>query len=381
MSVSREKEPSMSKRTSLFGGLTLAGTALLFGTGCPFLPFLLLLLLLVPQQPAEFRSADVVRGGKLYDKWWEVDGVDPNKAVAPTDPHPLWDTDRNPQTSAADTWRCKQCHGWDYKGKTDLFATGAGSAGIPGILNTTLSPQEVFDLIKGGSSSTAQGTPNHNYGSVLSDADIWDLTRFVFDGTIDTSTMIDPSGAFSGDENTGQNLWNDGFGSAASCPTCHGPDGRCINFAGGDEEEYVGTVAADNPWEFQHKVRFGQPGADPNMPNWIDAGATLDDVADLGAYAQTLPTSGEQLCGGGGGTGGTTGDATSGQNLYDTYCSTCHALGSHDTTGSPDLSGHANEVVNDLTTISAAMAAVGPSGNGTLTDQEVADLKAFISQN
>ena len=41
------------------------------------------------------------------------------------------------------------------------------------------------------------------------------------------------------------------------------------------------AIANDNPWEFQHKVRFGQPGS--TMPVAISGGATNQDVADLGA--------------------------------------------------------------------------------------------------
>ena len=29
-----------------------------------------------------------------------------------------------------------------------------------------------------------------------------------------------------------------------------------------EEPEWVGTIAVDNPWEFMHKVRVGQPGFD-----------------------------------------------------------------------------------------------------------------------
>jgi len=50
----------------------------------------------------------------------------------------------------------------------------------------------------------------------------------------------------------------------------------------------VGTLAADNPWEFLHKVRFGQPGT--TMPSATELGWSLQDVADVLAHAQTLPT-------------------------------------------------------------------------------------------
>jgi len=31
------------------------------------------------------------------------------------------------------SWRCKECHGWDYKGKDGSYASGAHATGIKGI--------------------------------------------------------------------------------------------------------------------------------------------------------------------------------------------------------------------------------------------------------
>ena len=78
------------------------------------------------------------------------------------------------------------------------------------------------------------------------------------------------------------------------CFACHGPDGTKINFRSTEEPEYIGTVASENPQEFLHKARFGQPGSDPTMPSTFDLGWGLQDVLDVTAYAQTLPT-GEEV--------------------------------------------------------------------------------------
>jgi thiosulfate dehydrogenase len=73
-----------------------------------------------------------------------------------------------------------------------------------------------------------------------------------------------------------------------TCASCHGVDGKKINFHDADDPEYLGTVASGNPWEFFHKVLFGQPGAP--MPSGIGLGWSAEEIADLAAYAQTLPT-------------------------------------------------------------------------------------------
>jgi len=70
------------------------------------------------------------------------------------------------------------------------------------------------------------------------------------------------------------------------CAVCHGEDGAEINFADGEETEYVGTVATDNPWEFFNKASVGQPGE--TMPAGLNLGWSLQDIIDLLTYAQTL---------------------------------------------------------------------------------------------
>jgi hypothetical protein len=95
-----------------------------------------------PEDP--FESADVVRGGRMYDRFWAEAGSEP--AID----HPLWatrpDPDSNPRTGST-TWRCKECHGWDYKGVDGAYGSGSHRTGFPGIFGTALTPQEVFDLL------------------------------------------------------------------------------------------------------------------------------------------------------------------------------------------------------------------------------------------
>lgn len=240
--------------------------------------------------PAEFLAASVARGGSLYDKWWSVTG-----ATAPTTDHPLWasrpDTTSNTRTGA-DTWRCKECHGWDYKGVVGAYATGSHKTGIVGIFGTTKTAQEIFDLLKNANGAAAQSTPGHDYGTMLSDADIWDLARFVLEGQIDTDTIIDSGGAFTGAVASGQTLYENPVGTALlACSSCHGTDGLSIPpGAPATHDDWVGKIANDNPWEFQHKLRYGQPSATA-MPQLDDSGASTQDINDLGAYAQTLPQS------------------------------------------------------------------------------------------
>ncbi len=232
----------------------------------------------VPSEPQGFLDANAVRGGGLYDKWWAVTGQD-----EPTEDHPFWatrpDVDSN-QRTGADTWRCKECHGWDYKGVDGAYASGSHRTGIGGIFGTALSAQEAFDRIKDGHGFAVAG---------LSDDDVWDLAKFVLEGQIDTDEIIDAAGAFIGDAAAGQPLFDDGGGTGIGCAVCHGADGLTIPPGGSEDfDDWVGGLSNDNPWEFQHKVRFGQPGT--AMPPQADT-LTTEQVADLSAYSQTLPES------------------------------------------------------------------------------------------
>ncbi len=68
---------------------------------------------------------------------------------------------------------------------------------------------------------------------------------------------------------------------------CHGRMGQIINFGDEDKPEFVSTIAKQNPWEFIHKVRAGQPGT--RMRSGFILKWTVDDIRDLLAYARILP--------------------------------------------------------------------------------------------
>jgi thiosulfate dehydrogenase len=58
-----------------------------------------------------------------------------------------------------------------------------------------------------------------------------------------------------------------------------------LNFGSKENPEFVGTVAADNPWEGLHKVVNGQPGE----PMPVMRGFSLEMAADILANVQSLP--------------------------------------------------------------------------------------------
>lgn len=219
-------------------------------------------------------AGSVSRGGQLYDQWWKVLGLD-----APADDNPMWARQTTNEGSGADTWRCKECHGWDYKGAEGAYASGSHATGFPGVFNAQSKSLE--DLV---AQISGQVNPDHDF-SVMSEEAIQELAVFLTEGLEDYTPLIDADKkAVGGDSAKGEALYS------SSCATCHGADGTTLNFGDAAEPEYVGTIAVDNPWEFIHKVRMGQPGSSPAMPAAVDVGWSTQDVVDVLTYAQGLPT-------------------------------------------------------------------------------------------
>jgi thiosulfate dehydrogenase len=234
----------------------------------------------VPPTPTPAPKVDltsVARGGLLYDKWWEVVAG----ASEPKDNQALWALQTTNTRTGADTWRCKECHGWDYKGKDGAYGKGSHMTGFPGVWDAAQKKtvQELTTIL-GGSANA-----KHNFTTVLKPADVTDLANFLKYGLVDVSKYVDytTKKPIGGDAARGKSLY-DGL-----CAACHGPDGKKLNFGTDKEPEYVGTLAKDNPFEFLHKARAGQPGSDPTMPSTLVLGWNIQQVVDLLAYAQTLP--------------------------------------------------------------------------------------------
>jgi mono/diheme cytochrome c family protein len=215
-------------------------------------------------------TGDLVRGGTLYDKWWKV-----NDGDEPSSDHSYWasrpDTESNTR-SGADTWRCKECHGWDYKGVDGAYGSGSHKTGFAGIYdNKDDSESELTASFSGGMM---------DFSDQLSEQDIADIVAFVRGGLIDESQYIDLSTKeANGDSSNGETLYS----GSGQCAGCHGADGKTIDFGDG---EGVGDLALDNPWETLHKIRFGHPGS--AMPSAIKNGLTTDEQVDILTYCQAL---------------------------------------------------------------------------------------------
>ena len=84
------------------------------------------LIVLAPAQAAEQESA-IARGGKLYDKWWAENGT-----AKPEGMHAAYPI-KDGKYANHNSFRCKECHGWDYRGKDGAYKSGSHASGIKGV--------------------------------------------------------------------------------------------------------------------------------------------------------------------------------------------------------------------------------------------------------
>jgi thiosulfate dehydrogenase len=226
-------------------------------------------------QAQESKETDlfaIARGGQLYDKWWTV--LD---ARVPKTTHQAYPPNAREKDTV--TWRCKECHGWDYRGKDGAYSQGRHFTGIIGISGKAgAKPADVAKIIR---------DRTHNYPlSFIPDQAVETLARFVSAGQIDMDTYIDRSTKQAkGDPTSGAKYYD------TVCALCHGKDGKLLNLADADDPAvaegpvYVGTVAQQDPWRTLHKIRNGQPGT----PMISLLALSVQDQVNILAYLQTLP--------------------------------------------------------------------------------------------
>ena len=207
-------------------------------------------------------EGSIARGAKLYDKWFAV-----IKAEKPKDTHSAWPAS-NTKKKGNTTWRCKSCHGWDYKGAAGAYASGSYQTGIKGIDGMAgADAGEIIAVLK---------DDTHKLASKLADTDFADLALFVSAGQIDMSKYIDygSKAAMGGDAARGMNYFN------TMCSQCHG--------AKGDKPDDMGKTLGKqlgNPWEVLHKILNGQPAEQMPALRVLDRQIAVD----LMAHMATLP--------------------------------------------------------------------------------------------
>jgi len=205
---------------------------------------------------------ETITGGRLYDKWW----VD-TKLPQPSGTHPAYP--KAGKKKGADTWRCKECHGWDYNGKDGAYEKGSHYTGIKGIRGMVgASTDTIVSILT---------NKNHQYGDKLPDSALKALAQFVSGGQMDMGKYINANKEIKGNASAGMGLF------AENCRSCHGKHGDSMNLSHEKgKRESVGSIANENPWETLHKIRFGQPGAVMDRDRMHSSNMSMQDRHMMG---------------------------------------------------------------------------------------------------
>ncbi len=225
-----------------------------------------------PSDPS--KSWTLARGGLIYDNWWAAMARE-----RPSQTHPSYP--KAGKKTGADTWRCTECHGWDYKGKDGQYAKGPHATGVKGINAAKgRDPKEIMKLLR---------APFHGYTSdMIHNDELARVALFVSRGQHNTDKLINNetgdvhSGALSKKAflERGHSIYQ------TTCAVCHGFDARRLNFGTLKKPTFISTEAKNNPWKVLHKMRNAHPGVE-----MISLRAfPIEYSAAVLAYLRTLPS-------------------------------------------------------------------------------------------
>jgi mono/diheme cytochrome c family protein len=205
-------------------------------------------------------AASIANGGRLYDDW-QVHTGGQRQAL----PHPAYPSTAYYANAASETWRCKECHGWDYKGNQGQYARGNHATGIKGVRTLVgVEPAKIMATLK---------SSKHLFGAVLKHRDLQDLANFVSYGQIDMDALIDGrTGLSRGDASRGSAHYR------TMCAGCHGLEGGFV------AKRHVGRVTREDPWHSVHNMLNGHP--DDTMPALREIDPKV--ISDILAHMQTL---------------------------------------------------------------------------------------------
>ncbi len=245
-----------------------------------------------------YNNADQVNGGIMYDKFWasESDFDQSNANIATL-------------SAKGDFFRCKQCHGWDGLGNKGAYINRGPKTSRPNISSVNLyemgqskTAQELFDGLKKTAGrrsistdlssynpttgNVAEGDKMPNLTELFTDAQIWDMVKFMKEGMMDVSQLYDatytgvyPTGSMAisnvgkdGDAVKGKSYYN------SNCAACHGADGTTLNGTPHVIEGYtIGQFTRKKGNEVQHKIHYGQLGS----PMTGEFDITVSQMKDL----------------------------------------------------------------------------------------------------
>lgn len=218
------------------------------------------MLAYVQTLPVRDIAASIVRGGRLYDTWYKE-----NKREVPPGVHPAFPPALAKGIEPRTTWRCKECHGWDYRGLMSADGKEVVIKGVNAMANDSI--ESVIAQLRNAT--------HHRFEKLLSLRDLLDLATFVTKGQVNMDDYIDrKTRKAKGDPNAFAAHYQ------TICATCHGATGKDIRTM-----PPLGRVANVDPYRALHGIFNGHPGE--AMPALLAFPRELS--VGLLAYIQSLP--------------------------------------------------------------------------------------------
>lgn len=246
--------------------------------------------------PTAYDNASVLKGGILYNQFYSVEaGYDTSSYTA------------HKYKAKSNFFACRACHGWDYKGQGGQYINRDANGTRPHIAPVDLNevalndaPQDIFDFIKdatgkrdtsydlslyNASSNFTEGDKMPNFSQILTDAQIWDLVKFIKEGTWNTDNLYDAviTGTYPTGTITYTNMGKTGNATngkawyISKCASCHGSTGQGPQLVGPGGTQTLGKYSRLNAGDIHHRVRYGQLGT-YMTPNFQ---ITLAEMQDL----------------------------------------------------------------------------------------------------
>jgi mono/diheme cytochrome c family protein len=246
--------------------------------------------------PTPYDNASILRGGILYNQFYAVEaGYDTASYTA------------HKYKAKSSFFACRACHGWDYKGQNGQYINRDASSSRAHIANVDLNevalndaPQDIFDFIKdatgkrdtgydlslyNATTNFTEGDKMPNFSQILTDADIWDIVKFIKEGTWNTDNLYDAvlTGTYPTGTITYNNLGLSGNATSgktwyiSKCGPCHGNTGQGPQLVGPGGAQTLGFYARANAGDVHHRVRFGQLGT-AMTPNFQITLAQMQDL-------------------------------------------------------------------------------------------------------
>lgn len=257
-----------------------------------------------------YESAEGINGGMLFDTFYATSAK--KKATLPKFSN-TFRVDLSKIGAGGDFYRCKQCHGWDRLGSKGAYIGRAAKAGkrpnVSGanlaLTAKTYSPKKLFARIAAPekarpadfdpkmydpSSTNPVGDRMPAYSKIFSEAEIWDVVKFLKENAYDTTALYElkAEGTYPSGSVSYADIGRDGNAKAGrtvfekQCGHCHGDNGLDIDLGGKSVGQFLRTKA----YEVHHKVGFGQLGS-TMKPTKLSPGQMRDlykALADTAAF-------------------------------------------------------------------------------------------------